>query len=561
MKNIWKVSFIVLSLLVIMFSSAQAQTYYFSLDQLAANIYINSDGTYSIDYVLVFTNDRSASPIDYIDVGIPNGNFNESSITAEVNDQPIQEISSSGYQGSGTGVALGLGGNAIKPGASGTVHVSIPNLKRVLFPDSQDSNYASMEFSQLYFGSKYMFGHTNMSISIHLPPGVKSQEPRWHSAPSGWQSEPTTSLDNEGRVTYTWQNPQAEGWSQYKFGASFPASYVPASAITRPSFLETLGLNPETLMGFTCCLGFAVLIFGSVYLTNRNAARRKLQYLPPKIAIEGHGIKRGLTAVEASILLEQPMDKIMTMILFAVIKKGASTVIKNDPLELQVTDPLPDGLQSYETQFLEAFKKTSALERRKGLQDTMIDLVKSVSAKMKGFSRRETLAYYQDIIQRAWAQVESAQTPEVKSEKYNEVMEWTMMDKEYDERTRRVFQGGPVFIPTWWGRFDPGYGRTVISHPGTPAMPTSTGGVPVSMPHLPGSDFAASMVKGVQNFSAGVIGSVKDFTAGVTKATNPIPEPPKYTSTRSGGSSGGSRSCACACACAGCACACAGGGR
>jgi hypothetical protein len=42
----------------------------------------------------------------------------------------------------------------------------------------------------------------------------------------------------------------------------------------------------------------------------------------PKVSIEGHGIKRSLTAVEAAILLEQPMDKILTMILFGTIKKA-----------------------------------------------------------------------------------------------------------------------------------------------------------------------------------------------------------------------------------------------
>jgi len=30
---------------------------------------------------------------------------------------------------------------------------------------------------------------------------------------------------------------------------------------------------------------------------------------PPKISIEGHGIKRGLTAVEAAILMEEPLDR------------------------------------------------------------------------------------------------------------------------------------------------------------------------------------------------------------------------------------------------------------
>jgi len=49
-----------------------------------------------------------------------------------------------------------------------------------------------------------------------------------------------------------------------------------------------------------------------------------MQYLPPKISIEGKGIKRGLTAVEAGILLEEPLDKILTMILFGLIKKNWS---------------------------------------------------------------------------------------------------------------------------------------------------------------------------------------------------------------------------------------------
>jgi hypothetical protein len=188
----------------------------------------------------------------------------------------------------------------------------------------------------------------------------------------------------------------------------------------------------------------------------------------------------------------------------------------------------------------------------------MIDLVKSLSAKMKGFSRNETVAYYKDIMERAWAQVEAAQTPEVKSETFDKYMEWTMLDKDYDDRTRRVFTG-PVFVPTWWGHYDPTYRpSTSIPRPSTVSMPStgSPGGGGFSLPTLPGSAFAASMVRGVQNFSSGVVGNVSEFTSTITNRTNPPPPPSRSSS--SGRSGGG---CACACACAGCACACAGGGR
>ncbi len=85
------------------------------------------------------------------------------------------------------------------------------------------------------------------------------------------------------------------------------------------------------------------MFVGAPILGAINANKRKLQYLPPKIQIEGHGIKRGLTAVEAGILMEQPLDKVMTMILFGVVKKNAATVVTRDPLKLQLASPLPDG--------------------------------------------------------------------------------------------------------------------------------------------------------------------------------------------------------------------------
>ena len=70
----------------------------------------------------------------------------------------------------------------------------------------------------------------------------------------------------------------------------------------------------------------------------------------------------------------------------------------------------------------------------------MVSLIKTLSEKMKGFSRKETITYYEQIIERAWAQVTAAATPEVKSQKYEEVMDWTMADKNYDDQHPRCFR-------------------------------------------------------------------------------------------------------------------------
>ena len=110
------------------------------------------------------------------------------------------------------------------------------------------------------------------------------------------------------------------------------------------------------IAGSLPCLIFAFVIFGIPILGVIQGQRRKLQYLPPKISIEGHGIKRGLTAVEAAILMQEPLDKVMTMILFGVIKKEAAEVVTRDPLALKVASPLPEDLRDYERDFVKAFQ-------------------------------------------------------------------------------------------------------------------------------------------------------------------------------------------------------------
>ena len=536
-------------------TNAFAQSYSFSLDKEVVNVFWNSDGTMSLDYQFTFTNQPGAHVIDFVDVGLPN-NYRYNTIKADVNGTPVGI--STNYQGSGSGVAVDLGSQAIQPGQTGTVHVSVGEITGVLYPDDNDEAYASAVFVPTYFGSQYVVGSTDLTVTFHLPPGVKSEEPRWHNAPSGFPSEPQTEIDNEGRVIYTWQNTNASGSRQYEFGASFPKTYVPPTAIVTAPAFDFSGLINSIVSNlgilFFCCI-FLFMFVGIPVLTAIGSRRRKLQYMAPKIAIEGHGIKRGLTAVEAAILMEQPLDKVMTMILFGVVKKGAAVVTNRDPLTITVNEPLPEDLHEYEVKFLQAFKETGTRERRTALQDMTVALIRSVSEKMKGFSRSETIEYYKRIMETAWEQVQKADTPEVQVAFFDQQLEWTMLDKDYDDRSRRVFRG-PVFLPMWWGNYDPTYRTGPISTRGraAPSIPSQ----PSGRTSLPGADFAASVVTGVQTFSQKVIGNVNDFTGRVTSVTNPPPKP--TTSGRSGGSRSGG-GCACACACAGCACACAGGGR
>ncbi len=540
-------------------STAHAQDWSFTISRYEVDVWINRDGSVSLEYYWTFTPDPRAHAIDAVDVGLPTGDYRISDIRADVDGKPINRIDTD-YQGEGDyGVAVWLGSSTIRPGQTGTVHVVVDRVGGMLYGDDQDTNYASTNFIPVTFGFG-VHGTTAMTVRFHLPKGVQTTEPRWHQSPSGWPSEPVSYHDNEERIVYEWSKADAEPGRAYTFGASFPRKYVDEAAIQQaPSFLAGL---LSGLAGF--CLNPVVIVFAIVLviivLSLRGQAGRRMKYLPPAMKVEGVGIKRGLTAVEAAIVLETPLNKVLTMILFGLIKKGAVTVLDDNPLRVQKNEPLPAELRDYETEFLAAVAGNGTL-KEKELRKMMIDLVKVVHGKMKGFSWKETVAYYNDIVRRAWQQVEGAETPEMRGELFGEGLEWTMLDDDFQQRTERTFREGPVFVPIWWGHYRP-WGKTLPSGP----APVSTGGAPsagpVRMPTLPGSTFAASIVRGIEGTAGRIVGSLTGFTGSVTQVTNPPPKTSSWSgSSRGGGGGGGGCACACACACAGCACACAGGGR
>ncbi len=198
-----------------------------------------------------------------------------------------------------------------------------------------------------------------------------------------------------------------------------------------------------------------------------------MEYLPPALAVEGTGVKRGLTAVEAAILLEAPLNKVMTMILFGLVKKGIVTVESEKPLKVSAADPAAREdakLWYYERRFLQAVQPDGTLDEKE-LREMIIDLIGDVNKKLTGFSRKETKAYYQDIAARAWQQVEAADTPEVLGERWGDGLEWTMLDDDWDDRTRRVFQDRPVMLPHWWWFYRPWVGQR--GRPSRPSGPAS----------------------------------------------------------------------------------------
>lgn len=499
---------------------------------------IQTDGSAIINYKMTFKN--IGQPIDVVDIGLPDDNYVLSSAQAFVNGAKLEDIRKSEYVA--VGVEVHLGQYQILPGNEGTLEFSISSTNRV-FDDDKDPNYASTEFMTTFYGSQYTEGTTRLGCQFTLPPGVLPEEPRYHTEP------PTKSfVDDKGRVVYQWIKEGASPSEGYTFGASFPRKYV--TNVTKkphtPAFIKAIGglISGFFQLVFGNIPCFCIFFFvGSFILSAINAHRRKMKYLPAEVGIDGVEVRRGLTVPEVAALLEEPLNKILALILFGMIRKGQLKVVTQKPLKLEKIGSAPLADLSYEKQFLLAVEDDGIVNEKEAVT-ILTDLVKKVGEKMKGFSRKKSIEYYRQIMKKAW--------DEVGKDDYSESFEWLILDKNFEDEAERRYPGGrvpvpivfgPIFHPTSTGGYSGGSTGAPIPSSGTGQ---SGGGIVSS---------ANAIVSGVEGFSNNLAGSLPGLATQVTSKTNPVP-----VSTGGGSSSGGGH-CACACACAGCACACAGGGR
>jgi hypothetical protein len=538
--------FLAALILLLPVQTALAQDYSFTVDSNFSSVYVQEDGSIDIVYDVTYTCDSGAHVIDIVDIGLPNNYYDLSSATATIDGKPVTGIYKSEWLD--TGVEIHLGSNQIRPGETGTVHLEINN-PHMVYQDDDDEEYASVRFYPHYYeGTGH--GTTYLRVSFYFPPGVQPEESRYHD------QEFTEAAVEGDRIAMTWVNTEARADRQYQFGISFPKKYV-NQVYAKPTFdfvaaiFGVVSALFGSLLPFTICGGFALWIILGAVIGSVRRRKRLMDYMPPMVSVEGLGIKRGLTAVEAATLLEAPLNKVLTMILFGLVKKGAVRVVKEKPLQLEKADPLPKGLHSYETDFLEAINKKGTLSQKE-LTKVTTKLIKDVNQKMKGFHAKDTIAFYKDIVARAWTQVQEGDTPEVVEKN----LEWMMMDEEFDKKMPDTFGSRPLPMPAWWW---------MHSTPTTTSTPSTSVGKAAPSPSgprtVPGAQFADSVVTSIGGISNTIVTNLSDFTARVTRVTHPAPVTKSSRSWSGSSSSGGGSSCACACACAGCACACAGGGR
>jgi hypothetical protein len=652
-KFAFKLLFLAMMLPYVFAATATGQEYSFSVPKLQLYATVQPEGSLKIDYTIEFHNNRGAHPIDIVDIGTPRAGYRLGDIRAWIDDQPLHEIHPSTEVQPGFEVHLESG--TIMPGGTGKLRV-VFTMPKMVYQDTTRDDYVSLRITPTWFGEKYVTGNTNIQVAIQLPKGVKPEDVLHQG-----QSFTQKALTKEGVVVYwgfpneRLTRPHLVAVSFLKgdlqlikpekheegktekgdlfitkeempiikqtpidlllkwFGESTEARivcgliFLALFAILFFRFSGGTGFSVFFILSGAACVGFyfspgwhlislpvVVVLIG---LNECLLGKRKMHYMPPIAQVEGGGIKRGLTAPEAAVLLELPIAKVLALVIFGMLKKGILRQTNADPLSVSVNEAfhlksptLKDNMAQHTKFYRDAAQKNGVvvhsyeepflflLENNpdKPVKDIdfgvpMRQLIAGAAGRMAGFNLRDTQDYYRSIIKRAAEQAAAIGDIPQRQETVDRNFEWILMDNHYPT----VFTGWP-YQPMWM-RGGP------MSIPGTAGQASSgtpAPSVPSSAPSIPGQttfkDVAASfsgwaentmgnMASAIGPGSLGTVPSAGGFLdlSGADHVTGEIFQALSEASTSGGGGGGGGLGGGCACACAGCACACAcaGGGR
>ena len=347
------------------------------------------------------------------------------------------------------------------------------------------------------------------------------------------------------------------------------------------------------------------VMLGLVGLNETYLRRRKPKtYLPAMATVEGGGIKRGLTAPQAAVLLEMPLNQVLTMVVFGLLKKAVLQVVTDDPLAVEVLPEFhgPEKsrmkqaaakgivLHDYENPFLDQLEKHTGPINSCDLNAALGQLIKATADRMSGFDLSRTKDYYQRIVKRAWQDAESVGEIELRDKVVERNFEWMMMEPRWTDLFEIWRRRGYTYRPRWSRPViivhTPGPGGSLPGNLPTggsvklPGGGVKTGGGTAgtagtgSAPTL--SEVAGSFIGWAENTANQLAKSVEPAAMGLNLPTKGVIDLSgvdrvtgdffealaKASAKSSGGGGGGGGGGGCACACAGCALpACAGGGR
>ena len=584
-------------------AQSPALEYSFQVPEMELHVTVNPDASVTMEYRMNLMCNEGARAIDIVDIGTPHRGYDMSNMKAYLNGEKLDIIRHSEVVHPGVEVPLTP---PIDPGQSGQFEINL-TMPDMVYQDTTRAENASLRITPTWFDGDYLTGSTDLLVAVYLPRSIEFEEILYQ------KEQFTDKIETDTHHVAIWNFPDTRLTGPHIVGISFPKHDMERvvrmtklglvwkwwvdNPMTRLvagiAFLIAFGIFFYTFSGGTgTCLFLPLIIVMAIiwavspalqalfipmlipvwYLFSKILAGKRRKYLPAIESVSGGEIKRGLAVPEAAVLIEQPLGRVLSLVLFGMMKKNLVRLVSEQPLQVELVEGYDTTrterrkvagsrntlIRGFEQPFLDeiAIKPAVSVEKL-NFSKAMKELVEGTARRVKGFDVEKTREYYQSIVNKAWQEARQIGEVEERTEFVDDNLLWLMMWPEYNREFDNWHHSGYRYRPTW---STPASGSSA-PRPSTTATTATPVGGRTSL-----GDVGASFAGWSENVTGRLASSMDPITVGlVNKGVVNLSGVDKVgmAMLESSGSSSGGGGSGCACACAGCACACAcaGGGR
>ena len=403
---------------------------------------IGKDGNSVLSYLIEFQN--YGSGFNIVDVGLPNRHYEVQSAVATVyvsddgdsyQSWNVKKIAKSEYIDTGAEVHVNAGSYRY-------VKLDFRIRQRwMVYENPADSSEVSVEFRPTWFDGDLQRGDTDRtSVTFVLPDTIKDLNRTYTD--KGWDE----SWNEGSRYHVKWD-----------FSSKSPGEISRGACDTNIAFSKdhvdhyykkTIWSRTADWFYYNQPILFIVagviIISTIIAITFYFSGRKRRDYFRPSVSLTNAGPRGGLTAPEAAMVMELPLDKVVAMILFGMKIKGAIEIEGDEKPIFRKIDR-SRLTYNYEKDVYDSIEDDGGVNQH-DLGDAREEMIKETEKKMEGFSQRKTEQYYKLIIDEAWGRVKSCSNEHQLESVLKENGVWLQAVDDFDKRVETNIY--PVYIPT-----------------------------------------------------------------------------------------------------------------
>jgi len=215
------------------------------------------------------------------------------------------------------------------------------------------------------------------------------------------------------------------------------------------SEVAALLIEPEEVWGlikfFSIIGGSILILLIAGFLLRRKFVRQKTTREEQLLFLNtrGQGILKNLTAIEAGIVMNIDLPRLLTMYILDLASYGDIRILSHVKLKFEVR--ARDEIPAFRKLFLAAVNEDASLDVDKAL-DPLDHVYRNLKKQLRDYNIQETAEYYYTRVDSLWNEIETEKTAEERLDTFHDWFSWLMLHDNYENLLEDKFRYSGIWL-------------------------------------------------------------------------------------------------------------------